>query len=307
MTGLPPSGDQHEIASAGYRAVVTGSGGALRLLEHEGRPLVDGFAEDAMSSGGRGQLLVPWTNRLRDGRYRFGGRTHQLALSEPDRDNASHGLGRWATWGPAGRTGSSVTLRLRLAAQKGYPWTLDLTVRYAVSGDGLAVTQSVHNRSSEPAPYACGAHPYLSAGAGPVDGWELTLPATRRLVVDDRLLPVGSRDIRDTEHDFRTPRPIGATSFDHAFGGLLRRDGLVTVTVRDPGTGAGTQLWGDRTVRWLQVFSADDVPGVARRSLAVEPMSAPADAFNSGTDLVTLAPDGSDGCRHELRWGIRAC
>ena len=64
---VAPSGEQYEISGGGYRAVVTESGGALRLLEHEGRPLVDGFAEDAMSPGGRGQLLMPWPNRIRDG------------------------------------------------------------------------------------------------------------------------------------------------------------------------------------------------------------------------------------------------
>ena len=45
---LPPSGDQFEIAGGGYRAVVTEAAAALRLLEHAGRPLVDGFAEDEM-------------------------------------------------------------------------------------------------------------------------------------------------------------------------------------------------------------------------------------------------------------------
>ena len=37
------SGDQFEIAAAGYVAVVTESGAALRLLRHHGRDLVDGF------------------------------------------------------------------------------------------------------------------------------------------------------------------------------------------------------------------------------------------------------------------------
>ena len=69
-----PSGEQYEIAGGGYRAVVTESGGALRLLEHDGRPLVDGFGEDEMSPGGRGQLLMPWPNRIGDGAYTFGGR-----------------------------------------------------------------------------------------------------------------------------------------------------------------------------------------------------------------------------------------
>ena len=89
---VPPSGEQFEIAANGYRAVVTESGAALRTLSNHGRDLVDGFAETEMSGGGRGQLLMPWPNRIRDGRYSFGGRDLQLGLTDPSRGNASHGL-----------------------------------------------------------------------------------------------------------------------------------------------------------------------------------------------------------------------
>src|SRR3954466_8050800 len=98
---LAPSGDQFEITGAGYRAVVTESGAALRLLEHEGRPLIDGFGPEEMSAGGRGQLLVPWPNRVRDGAYSFAGRDLQLGLTEPALGNASHGLVRWGARGAA--------------------------------------------------------------------------------------------------------------------------------------------------------------------------------------------------------------
>ena len=95
---MSASGTQFEISHGAYRAVVTESGGALRTLTHEGRHLVDGFAEDEMSSGCRGQLLMPWPNRIRDGRYTWDGAEQQLPLSEPDRGNALHGLVQWAAW-----------------------------------------------------------------------------------------------------------------------------------------------------------------------------------------------------------------
>ena len=71
---VAPSGEQFELAAAGYRAVVTECGATLRVLEHDGRPLLHGFGEDEMSSAGRGQLLMPWPNRIRDGAYTFDGR-----------------------------------------------------------------------------------------------------------------------------------------------------------------------------------------------------------------------------------------
>lgn len=303
---LAPTGDQFLIEGGGHRAVVTESGAALRLLEHDGRPLLDGFAEDALPTGGRGQLLMPWTNRIRDGSYSFGGTDHQLALTEPSRQNASHGLVRWAAWSVEEHTANSVSLGYRLMAQTGYPWTVDLHVLYDLSADGLTVTQTATNMSGSPAPYAQGAHPYLLAGAGPVDGWELTLPAATRLLVDDRLLPSGRADVTGTAYDFRAARPVGGRVLNDAFTDLDRdADGIATVTVRDRAGGRGVDLWVDGRHRWLQVYSGDDTPA-PRRSLAVEPMTAPPDAFRSGDDLVTLAPAGEPGHELSASWGIRS-
>lgn len=305
---LPPSGDQFEISGGGYTAVVTESGAALRDLRHEGHPLVDGFDVEEMASGGRGQLLMPWPNRIRDGRYAVDGREHQLALTEPSRSNASHGLVRWAAWSVEEHTDHSVSLQYRVMAQTGYPWTLDLHVAYDLSADGLTVTQTATNMSPAAAPYASGAHPYLSVGAGPVDSWELTLPATTRMLSDDeRLLPVGCEDVEGTAYDFRVSRPLRHTVMNHAFTGLDRdAHGVATTTLYDPAGGRGVALWVDSHHDWLMVYTADDVPATARRSVAVEPMTAPVDAFNSGADLVRLSAAGEPGDELSVSWGVRA-
>ena len=301
-----PSGEQFEVTAGDYRAVVTESGAALRLLEYAGRPLLDGFAEDEMSAGGRGQLLVPWPNRIRDGAYSFAGRDLQVGLTEPARHNAIHGLARWACWTAQEHTATSITLGYRLMAQTGYPWTLDLHVVYDLSADGLTVTQSATNLGEHPAPYASGAHPYLSAGPGPVDDWELTLPASLRMLCDERQLPTGDEDVNGTPYDFRVARPVRDTVLDHAFSWLTRDDeDVATASVRDPATGLGVALWVDRHHPWLMVFSADDGTPRARQALAVEPMTAPPDAFRTGRDLITLAPAGEPGDEVSVSWGIR--
>ena len=304
---VAPSGEQYQISVRGYRAVVTECGAGLRVLEYDGQPLVDGFAEDARCSNGRGQLLVPWPNRIEDGAYSFGGSDHQLALSEPSRRNAIHGLTRWASWTLEEKTANTVSLVYRLMAQTGYPWTLDLHVLYDLSADGLTITVTATNLSDSPAPYAHGAHPYLTVGDGGVDGWELTLPAGTRIEADERLLPTGAMDVSDGPYDFRVSRPIKSAVFDHAFTDLSRdRDGHAEVVLRDPGTDRAVALWMDEAHGWVQVFSGETLGDAARRSLAVEPQTAGANAFRTGADLIVLTPAGSDEDEHSSSWGIRA-
>jgi len=303
---VAPSGEQYEIAGDRYRAVVTECGGGLRTLEYDGRPLVDGYDEHAWATAGRGQLLVPWPNRIQDGRYGFADEEHQLALSEPARGNASHGLARWAAWTLEEWTDHSVSLVYRLMAQKGYPWTVDLHVLHDISAVGLTVTVTASNMSDSPAPYARGAHPYLSAGGAGIGDWELTLPASTRLLTDERKLPTGRESVIGGEYDFRRPRRIGDTVLDHAFTDLERApDGRVEVRLRDTETGATVLLWLDGSHRWVQVYTGDDLPE-PRRSVAVEPMTAPPNAFRTGEDLVVLGPAGSPEDTHSCSWGIAA-
>ncbi len=284
---VPPSGEQFEIAAGGYRAMVTECGGGLRTLDHAGRPLLAGYAEDARCASGRGQLLLPWPNRIRDGRYRFAGVEHQLPVTEVARGHASHGLTRWESWRVQDRRLDEVTLGYRLMGRPGYPWTVDLAVTYALSERGLAVEVTATNRSEAPAPYAAGAHPYLTAGPGDLDAWELRLPATTMLETDDRLIPTAEVEVAGTPNDFRTSRQIGEHVLDTAMrAGERRDDGWAEVRVRGPHGDVVLRM--DEHHRWLQVFTG---PPGRRDGLAVEPMTAPPNAFATGEDLIVLAPE----------------
>ena len=295
MADVFPSGDQHEIGAAGYRAVVTECGAGLRELSYDGHPLLVGFAEDEQCSWGRGQLLLPWPNRIRDGRYAFDGAEHQLPLTEVARGHASHGLTRWESWTLHESAAGSVTLGYRLMSRGGYPWTLDLTAAYSLSEAGLAVAVTAVNHGTTPAPYAAGAHPYFTAGPGDLDTWELRLPGATALVTDERLIPTGEVEVAGTDLDFGTGRVIGEQALDTAFGGLERdADGWAEVRLR-----------GDREVvlrmdghhRWVQAFTG---PPGRRDGLALEPMTAPPNAFASGDDLLVLEP----GVPLTVRWTV---
>jgi aldose 1-epimerase len=317
MTDLPReprTGQQHDIAAGDYRATVTELGAGLRQLTYRGQPVISGYEADDVPPAGAGQLLIPWPNRVEAGRYPFGGGTHQLDLSEPAHGNAIHGLTRWANWAATGHAGHRVELAHVLHAQPGYPFCLELTARYELSGTGLEVTITARNAGSAAAPYGTGCHPYLVAGPGRADEWELELPAAAWLETDARGIPAAPpADVAGTPFDFRQARAIGGARLDHAFTGLTRdAAGRAWARLSAPGqagapgeAGEARQLrfWASAGYRWLQVFSGDTLgPDRARRALAIEPMTCPPNAFASGTDLLTLAP--GEEVTHS--WGLQA-
>ena len=238
------------------------------------------------------------------GRYAFDGADHQLALSEPARGNAIHGLTRWVPWTRTAHDHGEVTLRCLPHGQQGYPFAVQTDVTYRLDAEsGLHVTVTATNKGSRPAPWGTGAHPYLTAGTATIDDCELQLPADRWQPVDDRLIPSGpAQDVTGTAYDLRTPRKVADVHLDHAFTGLRREpDGLAWV--RLSAAGLTTAMWMDSANTWLQVFTSDALePERRRAAVAVEPMTCPPNAFASGEDLIVLPPRESV----TVRWGIRA-
>ena len=299
---LPPSGRQLEIAYGDARAVVVEVGGGLRTYDVAGRPVLDGYPEEAMVQAARGQVLVPWPNRLHGGRYTWDGNEHDVPLDEPAKGNALHGLCRFRSWQVAERSDASVTMALVLHPQPAYPFPLDLRVRYVLDDGGLTVTTGAVNRGALAAPYAQGAHPYLTAGTELVDDAVLTLPAATRLPTDDDQVPTGLEPVEGTPYDFREPRRIGDVAVDFAFTDLVRgSDGRAVLALEGPDR--RVEAWVDEGYPYLEVFTGDALPDVARRrrGLGVEPMTAPPNAFVTGQDVLRLEP----GEGVERAWGLR--
>jgi aldose 1-epimerase len=280
---VSPSGTQWTISAGGYRATVVSVGGGLRGLTCDGREVLIGYAEDETAHAGIGQHLIPWPNRIADGRYTFAGREEQLALTEPARHNASHGLTRWVPWALVDEGPGLLVLEYRLYGEPGYRHQLDLEVQYSLSEAGLTVAASATNIGTTDAPYGFGSHPYLTVGRR-IDECELTFAAAQRLDVDpERLLPKELVEVGGTEFDFAEPRVVGDLFIDNAFTGLP--NGPWSVRLTDPDTGRTTALTSD--TRWMQLYTGE---ALDRAGLAVEPMTCPPNAFATGTDLITLTP-----------------
>lgn len=296
---VSPTGAQYEIVSGEHRATVTEVGATLRRYQVAGRDVVAGFGADETVKGGRGQTLVPWPNRIRDGRYTFDGVDQQLWLTEPARHNASHGLVRYTPWRLLESESDAVTLGISIYPQPGWPGTLAVQLTYRVGPEGLTVSVQADNIGSVRVPFGYGAHPYLSVGEPTVDEVTVIIPATTYLEVDDRLLPAAVSEVAGTAFDYRAGVELGSTSLDTAFTDLARDpDGRWRVRV-SWGERA-TELWADASFAWTQVFS-----GGPHRTwgVAVEPMTCGPNAFNPGpthADLIRLEP----GETFVGRWGV---
>jgi aldose 1-epimerase len=296
------SGRQVEISSRDQRVVITEVGAGLRSYTLGGRPIIDGYCESEPATAGRGQVLIPWPNRLEGGEYEFGGRSHQLPLTEPEAGNAIHGLVRWAAWSVGDLDPDRLVMEHILHPQPGYPFALSLSVEYFVSDEGLRVTSTATNIGAEACPYGSGQHPYLTVGTEKVDTVLLRVPGRTVLRTDERKIPVAAVPVDGTEYDFREPREIGSQQLDNTFTDLIRDgDGIGRVTLRDPDRDTRVTLWLDESYPYVELFTGDPLPSVARRSLAVEPMTCPPNAFRSGEGVLVLEP----GQSASAAWGIQ--
>jgi aldose 1-epimerase len=299
-----PSGAQFEIALGDQRATIVEVGGGIREYQVDGRNVLDPYPAEQMCDGAHGAPLVPWPNRLADGRYSWDGADYQVDISEPASNTAIHGFLRWRNWVVSAHSSSEVTVESVLYPLAGYPFALDVRVTYALTPDGLTVTTAARNIGPAAAPWACGQHPYLSAG-GPgelLDDCELQVGAAERIDTDERQLPRADVPVAGSEYDFRQPRRIGALEMDFAFK-ELDRDANGHAWVRLTGTdGRRAELWVDESYPIVELYTGDTLqPGRRRLGLGCEPMSAPPNAFGSGVGVVRLEP----GATVTHCWGAR--
>ena len=303
-----PSGEQIHLTHGDQELVVVEVGAGIRTYTVEGRAVIDGYRRSEVCSGGRGQLLLPWPNRLGDGSYEFGRRTFQAPLNEPEHHNAIHGLVRWSSWTVKAVTDVHAQLDFRLYPQPGWGWIVDCSVTYNLSDAGIEVRTSVYNLpdGGGSCPIGVGWHPYLATFGGLADDVLLTVPAEKAYRSDQRGLPAGTQPVEGTDLDFRTGRTIGPAHLDTAYTDLHRDSaGRATVTLAPAGgSPSPVQLWLDEAYTHVMVYTGDTLADEPRRrrGVAVEPMTCAPDMLRSGDGRRVLA----EGERLEAAWGINA-
>lgn len=297
----PLTGNQYTISSGDYLAIVCEQGATLRTLRWKGRDLLASFDANEPVPCSNGNLLVPFPNRIQGGTYTFEGRTYTLPIDEHERNNAIHGMGYRSFWNLAALTDDAVELSWRIAPTlKGYPFALEVHALYRLDEAGLHLTVTARNNGSRNLPWAFGMHPWISNGKdlrgndailAQNDLCSLQIGASTHVEVDGNLIPTGTEPVNGTKYDFREVRSLKGQVLDDAFCDPVREpDGLTLAHFVRP-DGITVTLDGDRTINAWQVCTGTGFPAESHPSgVAIEPMTAYANAFRTGRDLVTLRP-----------------
>lgn len=216
-------------------------------------------------------VLAPYSNRIREGRFRFAGRTYQLRPNWPDGRQTIHGEVHGRPWSAQRLDGH--TLRCAFDASGlqdlNFPFPFKVEVVYRLQGESLEISTTLMNVGTEPMPAGFGHHPYFMRRLGLSDEARLSFEAQSVYLTDASCLPTRPAQAIPPEFDFSHPRPLGATQLDHVFAGWKGR-----LRLDWPGSGWCMELMADPIFSHLVVFTAPD------GSVALEPVSHATDGFN---------------------------
>ena len=236
--------------------------------------------------------LIPFPNRLRDGAYTLDDTHYQLPITRPQEGHAIHGL--WhstpykVTKIKANDQKAVVCLELQYkGTEAGYPFSCRVQLKYKLTDSGLRCTTEVTNTGKNKMPFGDGWHPYFKLDSETIDDLEMTVPPVRFLATNNRSVPTGEMV---SFLDFFQGASLDSTKLDHGFK-LLQNNGKASTILRNPLTNTALEIWqeaGEGEYDYLQIYTPND-----RKTIAIEPMTCAADAFNNGLGTIVIPPKGS--------------
>lgn len=235
--------------------------------------------------------LVPFSNRIADGRFRFRGQVYELTKNFPPEPHAIHGYGWQNAWvvADAGASRAGLTFRHTVS---GTPFDYRAHQIFALGEDGLEVGLEVTNAGEGAMPAGIGLHPYFTRTEG------VTLRARLEHVwlPDERKIPQ-RRVPLPAAWDFARGLRLASLDLDHCFGGWDGRAEL-----HWPETDLTLAIEATPALRHLVIYVP---PG--QDFFCIEPVSHVNDGFNllergiEGTGVRVLAPGEALGATVRFR------
>ena len=249
------------------------TGGAVAALTYCGAELLRPVADPRLAAqNGRAVAaypLIPYANRIADGRFSFAGQTWQLARNFGGSPHTIHGNGWMRAWTVAHASARQARLTLDHTPPHGpadqWPFAYHAELLFTLLDDRLDVTLSVQNRDTRPWPAGLGLHPYVART--PLT--TLRFDADTLWTADATGLPA-ERVAVEGAAEFAGGRLLGAEEIDCCYAGW---DGTAAVAL--PEQGVTVVLSSGPPMDHLQVYTP-----AGRDFLGVEPVSNMPDAVN---------------------------
>jgi aldose 1-epimerase len=228
-----------------------------------------------------GTHLFPFPNRLKDGKFDYQGKTYQLSINDESNNNALHGLVYDRNWEVTTQDKYKLSGFFELNTPDQFPSRSKVEVTYLLNGSTLEIEVKVGNMGDSMMPFGYGFHPYFSLGTS-LDQVDLQLPECRRILLDERSLPVDQPI--ETDH-FKEKKKIVDTEMDNCYV-IEKAIGEVETIIADEQKGLKVSVKQDANhFPYLQVFTHPE-----RGHIAIEPMTCGVDALNTGRDIIQLDP-----------------
>lgn len=222
------------------------------------RPM--GAADRASGKGNNGAAypLVPFSNRIANGRLVFGSETILLAPNWPGQAHPMHGDGWARAWTVERSNGGSAELVYVHDGKSGWPFRYRARQTFSIAGDRLEVRMSLQNLEARDVPAGLGLHPFFARDAD----CELRCSTAAVWHVDAEVLPTTRTAVPD-EWDFSMSRRVDGIALDNCFEDW---DGRAEIAW--PSRGLGLAIEASQPFRHLVIFIP---PG--RPYFCVEPVS----------------------------------
>lgn len=236
----------------------------------------------------RGAKLIPFPNRIKDGRYNFNGNTYQLPINHLQESHAIHGFiyDKPTNIIRSGASKQSAFIEMEYiynGSVEGFPFSFTLIFKYILTVVGLDIETKVKNIGKGDMPFGDGWHPYFSLNEH-VDDLFIRIPSTKKIVVDNRMIPAGEL-VNDDR--FRELAQINNTFFDNGY--LIEKQAKAITQLFSKNKNLTINIWQEShsdKYNYLQIYTPP-----SRKSIAIEPMTCSADAFNNYDGLIILAPE----------------
>lgn len=293
-----------------YVSILPEMGGMLFQLEllinNNLTPLLDTYssAEELIETLGgsfKGSFLFPFPNRIDAGRYNHNNTDNQLDVNFASENNAIHGLlfdkpFKLTSENESEEEHSIELTYLSDGNLKGYSYNFEVAIRFTLNGTkGLTIESSAKNTDKLTIPVGFGWHPYFTLNTE-VDALELEFPSVESFEVNERMLPTGSNK---PYKDFNKSKTINKANFDTCFS-FHTTESIAETKLFSPKLNGGISVWqktGSEGCNFVQIYTPDH-----RKSIAIEPMTCVANAFNNKIGLIELKP----GTSTKNSWGVKS-